>query len=169
MPKSKDQKKEIIEKLTKAFKDAKSIVFSEIKGLNVADTSRLRKELRAEKVGHTVAKLSLIKIALRKAGLKSGGMDFKTQTAVSFTKDETAAARILKKFGKKHEQLKMISGYFEGQEIDATKLNQLASMPTKQELLGQMVSVLAGPARGLVTVLSGNHRGLVRVLSRIKK
>ena len=169
MPKTKDQKKKIVEKLTKIFKEAKSIVFSEVKGLNVADTSELRKQLREEKAGHTVAKLSLIKIALQRAGIKPGKLDFKTQVAISFADDETTAARVLKAFSKKHDQLKSLAGFLEGEEIDAGKVNQLASLPTKQQLLGQLASVLAGPARGLVTVLSGNHRGLVRVLSQVKK
>ncbi|OGE81043.1 MAG: 50S ribosomal protein L10 [Candidatus Doudnabacteria bacterium RIFCSPHIGHO2_01_FULL_43_23] len=169
MAKTIDQKKAIVKKLADAFKSSKSVIFSDIKGLNVADTSELRSLLREEKVGHTVAKLTLVKRALREVGLKTDGMDFKTQVAVSYAGDETSAARILKKFSKSHENLKPMSGFLEGESIDAEKVTVLANMPTKHELLGQLVSVIAGPSRGLVTVLSGNLRGLVRVLSQIKK
>ena len=169
MPKTLDQKKETVKKLTDAFKSSKSVIFSEIKGLNVADTSELRAQLRKEKVGHTVAKLTLVKRALRQAGLKVKDFDFKTQVAVSFSDDETAAARILKKFSKGNENLKVLSGFLEGESIDEAKIAQLASMPSRKDLLGQLVSVIAGPSRGLVTVLSGNLRGLVQVLSQVKK
>jgi len=169
MAKTKDQKKQVVDKLTEKFKASKSIVFSEIKGLNVADTSALRKQLREGSVQHTVVKLTLLKLALRKAGIKVDDFDFKTQVAVSFSEDEVAAAKILKSFAKKNENLKMLSGYLEGKRLSEVELNNLASLPSKTELLGQLVSVLSGPSRGLVTVLSGNLRGLVQVLSQIKK
>ena len=158
-----------MDKLTKAFQEAKAVIFSEIKGLNVADTSKLRKELRKEGVKHTVAKLSLVKLALRRAGIKLDNLDFKTQVAVTFSPEETAGARILKKFSKANKNLKILSGILEKEPIDAQKVSQLASMPTKQELLGQLASVIGGPNRGLVTVLSGNLRGLIQVLSQIKR
>ena len=169
MAKTFDQKKEIVKKLTDAFKSSKSVIFSDIKGLNVADTSKLRVLLRKEKVGHTVAKLTLVKRALREAGLKVENFDFKTQVAISYAGDETTAARILKQFSKGHENLKVMSGFLEGESIDGQKVTVLASIPSRQDLLGQLVSVIAGPARGLVTVLSGNLRGLVQVLSQVKK
>jgi len=169
MAKTRAQKEKTVEQLAKAFKSAKSVIFSEIKGLNVADTSELRVLLRKEKVGHTVAKLTLVKRALREAGLKADSLDFKTQVAVSYSDDETAAARILKKFSIGHESLKLLSGFLEGESIDGQKLKALAGTPSRKELLGQLVSVIAGPAKGLVTVLSGNLRGLVQVLSQIKK
>lgn len=169
MPKTRLQKEDIVKSLTNSLKESKSIVLSKITGLSVAEMTELRKKLREENVGHKVVKISLLKRALRLAGLSDKNVGVKTQVAVSYGEDETAPARILKSFGKEHENLQLLFGYLEKQQVTLEQVNALATLPTKQQLLGQLASVLAGPARGLVMVLSGNFRGLVRVLSQVKR
>lgn len=166
MAKTFEQKKQIVDKLTAGLKAAKLIVFSEIKGLNNKDTTSLRSALRKEQVKHTVVKLSLVKLALNRLGIKLTGGSPATQVAVSFSEDDTASARVLKEFGKGSDKLKMLFGFLDKAPLDAAQLSVLAAVPTRPVLLSQLVSVLAGPARGLVTVLSGSHRGLVQVLSQ---
>lgn len=169
MAKTRAQKVETVKVLEDGFKKSKLIVFSEIKGLSVADITKLRGLLRKEEITHTVAKVSLLRRALNKVGIKTDKLNLVTQTAVSFGKDETAAARLLKNFSREHENLKLLCGFLGNEYIDGPRLGQLASIPSRLDLLGQLASVIAGPTRGLVTVLSGSHRGLVQVLSQIKK
>lgn len=169
MAKTRDQKKKVVDSLAEKFKAAKLVVFSEIKGLNVADTTELRRNMRKEEVGHEVVKLSLLKIALSRLGFKVGDLGFKTQVAVSYGADDTASARLLKDFSKKHEQVKLLGGFLDKSALTGAQVTALASVPPRPVLLSQLLSVLSGPARGLVTVLSGSHRGLVTVLSKVKK
>jgi large subunit ribosomal protein L10 len=169
MAKSKAQKKDIVQALSEKLKSAKLLVISEIKGLKVSDTTKLRSGLRKQQVGHQVVKLSLLKIALRKAGIKTDDLDLHTQVAVSFCEDDTAAARELKKFSSKNESLKMLCGFLEGKYLNRPEVARLASIPSRQDLLGHLVGVLSGPARGVVVALQGNLRGLVRVLSQVKR
>jgi large subunit ribosomal protein L10 len=169
MPKTRLQKEDIIKDMTDSLKEAKSVVLSKITGLTVAETTELRRKLREEKVKHKVIKISLLKRSLHNAGMSTDNVGVKTQVAVSLSEDETAAARILKNFGKDHENLQPLLGYLEKQQLTLEQVNALANLPTKLQLLGQFASVLSAPARGLATVLSGNLRGLVRVLSQVKK
>lgn len=169
MAKTKVQKKEIVDTLVDEFAQSKLIVLSEIKGLTTVDMDKLRASMRKENVKHKVVKISLLKLALNKAGIPARDVKTATQVAISFSPDETASARLLKNFAKTNDKLKMIGGFLEKRYIDQAQVTQLASVPSRLELLGQLVGVLAGPARGLVTVLSGSHRGLVQVLSQVKK
>lgn len=169
MAKTKQQKKEIVDSLVEKLKTAKLIVLSEIKGLNVADTTQLRRGLRKEQVGHEVTKLSLLKIALSRLGIKAGNLGFKTQVAVTYSADDTASARLIKDFGKSHAQLKLLAGYLDKSPLDSSQVTVLATIPPRPVLLSQLLAVISGPARGLVTVLSGSHRGLVTVLSKVRR
>jgi large subunit ribosomal protein L10 len=169
MAKTFEQKKQIVDKLVQNLKTAKLVVFSEIKGLNTKDTTQLRSELRKEQVKHAVVKLSLLKIAFNRLGIKFVDKSPATQVAVSFSEDDTAAARALSEFGKKNNKLKMLFGFLDKTLISSADLSALAAVPARPVLLSRLVSALGGPARGLVTVFAGSHRGLVQVLSQIKK
>jgi large subunit ribosomal protein L10 len=169
MAKSKAQKKDIVGALSEKLKAAKLVVVSEIKGLNVSDTTKLRSLLRKQGIGHQVVKLTLLKIAMRKAAIKSDDLDLHTQVAVSLCEDDTAAARELKKFSVKNDKIKMLCGFLGGKYLNQSEIVRLAGIPSRAELLGQLVGVLSGPARGVVTALQGNLQGLVRVLSRVTK
>ncbi len=166
MAKTREVKVKIVDELAKGLKAAKLIVLSEIKGLSVNDSDKLRNLLRSEQVKHQVVKISLLKRALSKAGIRVGGLKVATQVAVSYSSDDTAGARILHQFAKTNQQLKPLAGYLSGSQLSEAEVKQLSTVPSRTELLGQLVSVLAGPARGMVTVLSGNLRGLVTVLSK---
>jgi|SRR3989344_6750749 len=165
----KAQKKTIVTDLAEQFKAAKAGVFSDFSGLGARDVQTLRQALKKENVSYKVVKLTLIKRALRLAGFDVSSFNFAVPVSVSLSgDDETATARILQDFAKKHEQLKMVSGILDHKLIDSAQVKALATLPDKQTLRGQLVGVIAGPLRGFVTVLSGNLRGLVNVLNAIK-
>jgi len=81
--------------------------------------------------------------------------------------DEVAPAKILNDFAKNNEHLKILGGILENKFIDKMSVISLAKLPSKQELLGQLVGTIAAPMSGMLNVLQGNLRGLVRVLSII--
>lgn len=169
MPKTRAQKAEMVGDLSNKLSGARSVVISQILGLTVSEMTELKSLLRKEGVSNQVVKISLLKLALARAGMAADSFDIHSQISVSYADDETSAARILKDFAKEHENLKLVSGFLEKQSLSLPQVMELANLPSKQQLLGQLANVLAGPSKGLVTVLSGNLRGLVQVLSQVQR
>lgn len=170
MAKSRVQKEQTIENFASEFKTAKSVVFANFQGLKVKESEELRKLCQAEQVVYMASKKTLIQKALESAGVKGNVRDFEGSVSVAFGQgDEIAPARVLAEYAKKHEAVKIYGGLLEGNFIDGAKVNALAKLPTKHQLLGQLVGTLNAPVSGFVNVLAGNLRGLVTVLGAIEK
>lgn len=166
----KQDKKELVKKLVEDLAGARSIIFNDFQGVVAKDIQDLRAELRKEKVKHKVVKISLLKKVLERLGIDTANYQYQVPLAVSFsTDDEVAPARILQKFAKINDKLKILGGYLGKDFMDESKVKALASLPSKLELQTQLVRMLGGPARGLVSVLAGNIRGLVNVLDAKSK
>ena len=171
MPKTKQQKKEIINQLKDDFSQAKSVVFTSYHGLTVADVEELRGKMREEDVKYGVAKKTLIKKALEDTKIKGIDVDkLEKEVAVSFgMTDEVMPARILKNFSKYHDQIEFLGGVLEGKYIEAAEVSNLSMIPTRDELLAKVVGSIKAPVSGLVNVLKGNLRNLVYVLNAVKE
>ena len=171
MPKTKEQKKKIIEDLTDKLKKFKSLVFVDFKGLTVKDASDIKKLCKKQNVDYVVVKKTLIKLALAKAGIKD--IDVKQLAGnialVIGFEDEVAPAKIVGKFARDHESLKMLGGIMESKFIDLNQVVALSKIPSKVELLAKLVGSINAPVSGFVNVLVGNLRGLVQVLNSIKE
>jgi len=171
MPKTKEQKKQIIEDLTNKLKEFKSLVFVDYKGLTVKEASEIKRLCKEQAVFYVVAKKTLIKLALEKAGIKD--VDVKNlqgniALVIGF-EDEVAPAKIVAKYAKDHEALKMLGGIMESKFIDLAQVEALSKIPSKVELLAKLVGSINAPVSGFVNVLAGNLRGLVQVLNSIKE
>lgn len=171
MAKTKEQKKQTLTELEDNFAKSKAAVFVNFQGLNVKDTTTLRNLLRKENIKYEVAKKTLLKLAAGKTGQE--GVDpksFQGNIAVAFGfEDEITPAKILNQFRATHDALKIIGGTFEKKYIDATKVIELANIPSKTELLAKLVGSINSPVSGFVNVLAGNLRGLVQVLKSISE
>lgn len=169
MPLSKDQKKEIIKNLSEKLKLSKSAVFSDFTGLTVSEMESLRNDLRKNKTHYQVVKKSLLKIAIKQAGLKISldNMSGSVSAGISES-DEVIPAKILYEFSLKHENLKLLNGILNGQKISLNVVEKLAKLPGKDELRAKTVGMLKGNLYGLVNVLQGNIKNLVSILSQIK-
>ncbi|MFH1173179.1 MAG: 50S ribosomal protein L10 [bacterium] len=170
MAKTREQKKQTVEQLTDKFSKMKAAVFASFEGLSVSATNELRNLCRQSGVDYMVAKKTLINKALDQSGLKDiNSRDIKgsVATAIGY-EDEIMPAKILNKFAKTNQALVLKGGIFENKFIDLVKVNELAAIPSKPELLAKLVGSLSSPMVGLVNVLQGNLRGLVGVLSAIK-
>lgn len=150
------------------IKGAKSVVFSDFKGVKVKDLTQLKKELKKEEIDFKVAKKTLINIAFKKAGIEVDTKKMEGQVAVSISLiDEVAPARIISQFSKTNENLKILGGILENALVDVEKVKELAKLPGKEELLGKLVSAIQAPISGFVNVCAGNLRGLVQALKAI--
>lgn len=168
MPKTKVQKEKSLKQLTDSLSDMKSVVFANFDAVGVKDADTLRKDCRNEGVGVIVAKKTLLKKALAEYKIE-GDYNFDGGVASFFsTTDEVAGPRLVKKFGKEHEGMRILGGIVANEYYDGTKMMKLASLPSRDELLAKAVGSMSAPISGFVGVLSGTMRQMVGVLAAIK-
>ncbi len=115
-----------------------------------------------------MAKRNLLYIALKDKGIELTPEEIDGAVAVAYGQDEVTPAKIISEFKKDHDQVEFYGGILENAYIDQAQVAQMATLPTKQELLAKVVGSLNAPVSGFVNVLAGNMRGLVNVLSAIK-
>jgi large subunit ribosomal protein L10 len=170
MPKTKEQKEAMVSTLVEKFGRMRSAVFANYEGLSVKEIEELRHQLKQGGVEYLVAKKTLLNIAMKQAGkaIEPKTIAGNFATAIAY-EDEIAPARIIATFGKQHEALEIVAGVLEDTLIDAEKVQALAKLPSKSELLAITVRTIQAPISGFVNVLAGNLRGLVGVLNAIKE
>ena len=157
MAKTKEQKGQIIDTLAYAFKSATSTVFVHFRGVNVADETAMRRALRADNVKYTVAKKTLIKLALQKLGHSTEGMTLDGEVAAAYGggEDATAAARLMHDFGKKlTNRVQILGGIFEGKIVDKAAMEEIATIPSMQVLRGMFANIVNSPRSRFAIVLS---------------
>src|SRR3989338_326489 len=163
------EKEAALASLTEDLKGAKGVVFTEYRDLSVKQLDQVRKNLRKENVKYQVVKVTLLKKALAAIGINADKFKYNGPVAMAVSnEEETAPARILKGMTKDQPLLILGGGIFNNEMIGSDVVMRLATLPTKPQLIAQLLSVLQGPASGLVTVLSGNTRNLLNVLNAIK-
>lgn len=146
MPKSKQQKNEDLAELTSKLKEAKSVVLSGYRGTTVKDITKFRSNLRKENIFSKVYKLSLIKKALKAVGIDGEISDHKMPVILSVSaEDETTPARLIKNFSKDVKTISILEGVVDGKLVKQETVMALASLPTKDQLRAQFMSVLNGP------------------------
>ncbi len=169
MPKTRAQKEEIIKDFNDRLKKMKAAVFVDYTGVKVKQIWDLKKKLSEEKADFRVMQNKLLAIALRENKLEVPDEILNKPLAISFGyQDEIAPSRIVKKFSQENKVLKILGGFFEGKFVGEDVINQLASLPSRNELLTKFVYTINAPVSGFVNVLRGNITGLVNVLNQIK-
>jgi len=166
---TRQQKEKSVSEVQEAVVSATAVVFAAYDGLTVAEVSELRGNLAETGGGMRVIPKRLLKIALSNIKLDFDPTEHEGQLAVIWGDDTVAPAKTLNTFAKGHEgKIRFLAGTLEGNLLSIEEVTKLAHLPTRQELLSQLLSVLAGPTRGLVTVLSGAQRSMVQVLAAIR-
>ena len=160
MPKTRAQKAETLEQLTQAFKEGKSIVFADYQGMNVAKVANLRKNLRNAGVEYIVSKKTLLKLAAKSVGIELNVANLPGMLGAGFAReDEMAGAKIIGDAGK-DSPIKLVSGVFEGKVVDQTYVIALSKLPSKDQLLGQLLSVINGPSAAFARVINARREQL---------
>ncbi len=170
MAKTRAQKAEVIAKITDRFKRMKGAAFSQVMGYTMEDADKLRVIAAEKNVDVFVAKKTLLTLAAKAAGITgvdTNSLNGSVLVAVSYS-DEVSAAKMLKDLAKQKETIKMLAGVLEGKFVGEAEVKKLADLPSKEQLLGQLVGTLNAPVSGFVNVLAGNLRGLVTVLGAIE-
>lgn len=171
MPKSKQEKIDIVTDLTERVSKAKSIVFADYQGMNMDQIQTLRRGLQDLSAQFSITKNNLIKIALKENGLKvDDDAVFEGPVATLFAYgDEIAPIKILTKAIKDNGIGKTRAGFLNGEYLSDAQVNKLAQLPSKDELRAKVVGALGSPLYGIVGVLQANLRNLVYALDQIRK
>lgn len=174
MAKSRSQKLQEVSELVDALGSAKGVVFANFAGLDVKATQELRRKCRDAGVRYAVAKKTLLRIAFEQANITEvNPRDLDGNISVVFGySDEVAAAKLLREFAKEHDALAFVGGLIPQGDgwnyLNTAEVTNLSKLPSKEELIGQLVGTIAAPLRNFVSVLNGPQRSLVQVLSAIQ-
>lgn len=168
MPKSKLQKQDVLEKIKKSIADAKSVVFTDYKGMKMIDLQALRKGIKAKGGSFEIAKITLVSKAFDNPKVKE--LANKSSLAVAYSiNDEVGVAKEIKTFGKKNPNIKILGGFYEGNFLSATEMEALADIPSKEELITKLLGTLNSPLSKIMNILGGQTPKLVRVLKAISE
>lgn len=163
------RKQQEVADLVEKIRGSVSGVLVDYKGINVADDTKLRKELREAGVEYAVIKNSILRRAVDEVGYEGLKDVLVGSTAVALSEtDAVVAAKILSKQAKASKgKFTVKAGFVEGNVIDEVGVTSLAELPSREELVAMTLRGLNAPIAGLANVLNGNIRGLAVVLSRI--
>ena len=152
---TKEKKIEAVKMMADMLKKAKSAVFYSFKGFSVKDTTQFRRKLRESQVGCLVAKKTLMKIALKDAGVTGELPELKGEIGLACSEDLIAPAREVYGFQKKFkDSLSIVGGIFEGKFMSKEEMMSIALIPPVKTLQAQFVNVINSPIQGFVVALS---------------
>ena len=161
---------EKVKELADCFSRAKAIYFTEFHGLDVHNITRLRKLFFEANVDYKVAKNTLIKLAINKDLIPEDEDVLNSSTAVAISYDEPIApAKVIKEFKKENELPNVKGILLEGDFIPGKEFKKLADMPSKDELLSQLVAMLNSPLQKLVSTLNAPMQDVVGALGSLKE
>jgi large subunit ribosomal protein L10 len=141
-------KQEAVDVVTAKLRESVTTVVADYRGLNVAQVTELRKQLREAGIEFQVLKNSLVRRATAAAELSELDSVLTGPTAIAFSKEDAVApAKILSDFAKKNDALEIKGGVVEGQVVGVDQINALAALPSREGLLSMLLSVIQAPVR----------------------
>ena len=157
-------KEELVSHYNGIFENAGVIVVTHYSGLSVPDLDELRHQMAD--VGGTVkvTKNRLVKLALAGTPNESVSEFFSGPTAIAFSEDPVASPKVSANFAKENDNLKIVGGIMDGTVLDAEGVKNLASLPSLDELRGQLVGLINAPATKIAGVLQAPAGQLARVM-----
>jgi large subunit ribosomal protein L10 len=166
----KQRKEEIVSSLTEELGSVTAMIVADPTGLTVAEMKDLRNKLRPSGAEFRVAKNTLARIAAREAGREELVALLVGPTAITLVPgDPAAAAKTLSDFGRTSRKLELRGAYLDGETLGADSVKQLATLPSREQLLTNLVTGLVSPISGLANVLAQLPRGLVVALDQVRQ
>ena len=164
------KKEQVVTELHAKLSRASSAILTDFRGMTVAEMTELRDALAAERIDYQVVKNTLMRLAGRETSASVLEPFLKDTCAVAIGYDDpTAPARVLRKFSKSNDKLKIKAGALGRRLLNLDDVTALADLPSREELLAKLLGTLNAVPTGLVTVLSGVPRAFVRVLAAINE
>ena len=163
------QKEQLVEKMRDEFGQAKSIIMANHAGIGVNTVNELRSEFRANGVHYHVIKNTLAKLAVADSDLADLAEAFRGPTAVAYSfEDAVAPAKVLSEFAEDHEEIEVKGGFLDGKMIDTAGVEQLAKMPTKDELRAKLLRTFTAAPTNFVQLLNAAPKKFFNVLNARK-
>jgi large subunit ribosomal protein L10 len=171
MPKTRQQKENTVAQLSDKLSQAKSVVFTNYQGLTMSQLSDLRKQIRSQGGEYTITKNNLLKLVFKNNNTEisdTSALEGPTALLISF-EDEVLPIKTLAKAFKELQIGEVKGGLLSNKFLAAAKVNQLATLPSQDELRAKVVGALGGPLYGIVGVLQANLRNLVYALDQVRR
>lgn len=159
------QKEALVASFNETFSGATLVVVTSQKGLSVAQSTELRREMRGAGANFKVTKNRLTRLALKGTKFEHLSALFKGPTGIAYSNDPVAAARIAVKFSDDNEKFVVLGGGLEEQALDVAAVTALAKLPSLDELRGKLVGMIQTPATRIAGVTQAPAGQLARVIS----
>ena len=163
------QKEKVVEELGQIFESSGVVVVAHYEGMTVAQMQDLRAEMRAAGGSVRVAKNRLAKIALEGKPCASIGGLLTGMTVLSYSEDPVAAAKIADAFAKKNDKFVILGGAMGNTALDPAGVKAVASMPSREELIAQIVSCIGAPASNIAGAIGAPASNIASILSTIEE
>ncbi len=150
---NKDQKKRYIADMTSQFDSTEAVIVTHYQGLNVSQIDDLRKKMREHGIKFKITNNKITKLALEKTKCKELSNLFTGPTAVALSEDAITSAKILTKFSKENENLKILGGIMGTDILDVAGIKNVATLPSLQEARTKIVGILRSPAQKIASIL----------------
>lgn len=169
-PKILEKKQAIITEIAQRIEESQGVYFSDFKGMTVDQINELRRTFDKEEVGYKVYKNTYISFALKEKPYHDKVTSvLKGNTSMAFSKDPVAPARIIKEFFGKYKLPIAKAAIVEGKFFDKKGVDAISSLPSKEELLSQLVAGIQSPISGLVYTLGGIMSEFVYTVQAVKE
>jgi large subunit ribosomal protein L10 len=170
---SREAKESAVAQLSDELGRIKLAVMTDYRGLTVREVEELREALRKEGMTYRVTKNTLLRLASKNnpalAEIDPAAFTGPTALAMGFD-DEMAPARVIFQYAKTHQALEIVGAITaDGQVLDAAQVKALATLPSREQLIAQVVGTIAAPLSGFVGVMSGNVRSIINVLNALSE
>lgn len=163
------QKEKVVEELGQIFESSGVVVVARYDGMTVAQMQDLRADMRAAGGSVRVAKNRLAKIALEGKPCASIGELLTGMTVLSYSEDPVAAAKIADAFAKKNDKFVILGGAMGNTALDPAGVKAVASMPSREELIAQIVSCIGAPAANIAGAIGAPASNIAGILSTLEE
>lgn len=170
---SREAKEQAVDQLTSDLGRIKLAVMTDYRGLKVPEIEELRSILREQNMSYRVTKNTLLRLAVK------GNQQFSDLDLAAFTgpmalalgfDDEVAPAKVIFQYAKAHEALEIVGALTgDGKLLSAAEVKALAQLPSREQLIAQVVGTIAAPLTGFVGVMAGNVRSIINVLNALQE
>jgi len=157
------QKEKAVNDFKKIFEEAEAVIVTQYKGINAQAINDLRTQSRSSDVTFRVTQNRLIKIALEGGVYENIADLFTGPTAIAYSKDVVAAAKVTNEFAKNNENLIVVGGALKEKVLDMDGIKHLASLPSLPELQAKLVGLISAPARQIATVVAAPAKQIITV------
>ena len=162
-------KKDLVQNLKDELDSSTSVIVTHYSGLTVNESEELRSEMRINGAKFKVTKNRLTKLALEQTQFKDLADLFTGPTAIAYSDDPVAPAKVAVSFEKKLENFKIVGGGYDGEKIDLEKINFLATLPSMDELRGKILGIISAPAQKIASIVKEPAGQIAKLVSAQSK